>query len=144
MTIGPAPMIRIDWMSLRRGMQEPREENEASYFRSLGPTVDQIDEALEEIMTVLRAGRSLRMVLHREDRLALNLQPFVGIVEERDVRRSHAKRQGGRIDHEAVILAGDFHLAGFQVLDWMIGAAMAMMHLHGASAERQCQHLMAE
>src|SRR5207249_8942419 len=107
MMIGPAPMIRIDSISVRRGMQEPREEYEASYFRSFGPTVDQFDEALEEIVTILRTRRSFRVVLHREDRLALNLQPFVGIVEERDVRRSRANRQGGRIDHEAVILAGD-------------------------------------
>ena len=47
--------------------------------------VDQIDETLEQVVTVLRAGRSFRVILHREDRLALDLQPFIAVVEERDM-----------------------------------------------------------
>src|SRR5262245_7061986 len=127
MTIGPAPMIRMVRMSSRRGMQDSRGQDEEAWVRSQAPLIDQVDKALEEVMAVLWAGRSLRMVLHREHRLAFDPQPFIRIVEQRDMRGSHADRQSGGIDHETVILAGDFHFTGFQILDRMIGAAMPVM-----------------
>ena len=48
------------------------------------------------------------------------------------------------IDGEAVVHRHDLDLAGGEVLDRMIGAVMALMHLLGLAAERQRQHLMAE
>src|SRR3546814_4348723 len=47
-------------------------------------------------------------------------------------------------DHEAVVLAGDLDLPGLQVLDRVVGAAVAHVHLLGPGAERQRQHLVAE
>ena len=49
-----------------------------------------------------------------------------------------------RLNDEAVVLAGDLHLAGRQILDRMVCATMAVMHLLGLGAERQRQHLVAE
>ena len=86
----------------------------------------QVDEAVEQVVAVLRAGRGFGVVLHREDRLVLQAQAFVGAVEQRDVRRP--RRPAGSasgIDDEAVVLAGDLDLAGGEVLDRMVGAAMA-------------------
>jgi hypothetical protein len=51
----------------------------------------------------------------------------------------------GRLDHdEAVVLAGDLDPPGRQVLDRVVGAAVAEVHLLGARAERQGQHLVPE
>jgi hypothetical protein len=47
-------------------------------------------------------------------------------------------------DTEAVILAGDLDLAGGEVFDRMIGAAMADRHLLGLAAEREGEELMPE
>src|ERR1700730_9043603 len=41
-----------------------------------------VDEALEQIMAVLRAGARLGVVLHREDRQIFQLQPLVAAVEQ--------------------------------------------------------------
>ena len=93
---------------------------------------------------VLGAGAGLRVVLHAEDRFALDLQALAGAVEQRLVGHGHAGGQAFGIDLEAVVLAGDLDLAGLQVLDRVVGAAMAVMHLAGLRAERQRQHLVAE
>ena len=45
----------------------------------------QIGEPLEQIMRVARAGGALGMVLHREHRLALELDAAIGAVKQRDV-----------------------------------------------------------
>src|SRR6185437_7828694 len=104
----------------------------------------QIGEALEKIMRVARAGRGFGMVLHRENRLALELDAAVGAVEQRDVGLRRAFWQGFLVDGKAVVHRGDFHLAGGLVLDRMIGAVMALMHLHGFGADREAEHLMAQ
>src|SRR5215469_6963288 len=100
MTIGPAPMIRMVSRSVRLGM-----------------LAHQCDEALEEILAVLRSGAGFRMVLHRKYRLADDSQTLVGAVEERDVGRLDAVRQAVGIDDEAVVLAGDLNGAADEVLD---------------------------
>ncbi len=43
----------------------------------------EVDEAAaEEVVAVLRAGRSFRVMLHREDRLADDADAAIGAVEE--------------------------------------------------------------
>src|SRR5437764_13434524 len=93
-----------------------------------------LDEAGEEIMTVLRAGRGFRVILHREDRLAVERQAAIRPVEQRDMGLDHPLGQAGAIDGEAVIHGSDLDLAGDKVLDRMIGAVMALMHLFGLCA----------
>src|SRR6516162_3258829 len=127
MTIGPAPMIRMLSMSVR-----------------LGILVHEPGKALEQIMAVVRAGARLRVVLDREDRLADHPQPLIGLVEERQVRRLDAVGQAFRVDDKTMVLAGDLDLASQQILDRMVGAAMAARHLVGRAAERQRQELVTE
>ena len=105
----------------------------------------QIDEALEQIMAVLRAGARLGVVLHREDRLALEPQPLVGAVEQRDVGRP--RRPSGRLSGSTTKPWFWLVISTLPVsssLHRVVGAAMAAVHLAGAAAERQRQHLVAE
>src|SRR5229473_777755 len=104
----------------------------------------QIVKSLEQIMRVARAGRGLRMILHREHRLAVELYAAIGAVEQRDVRLRRSGRQRLLIHGKTMVHRGDFHLACGLVLDRMIGAVMALMHLPGLGADRQAQHLMAQ
>src|SRR5271169_6150854 len=127
MTIGPAPMIRMLSMSVRLGIRR-----------------HQRDEPLEQIMAILRAWARLGMVLHRKHRLADNPQSFIAVVEERKMGRLDAARQTIGLNDKAMILAGDLDCAGQQILDRMIGSAMAARHFAGAPAERQRHQLVAE
>src|SRR5215472_7873297 len=127
MTIGPAPMIRMLSMSAR-----------------LGIAAHQPDKSFEQVMAVMWAGARLGVILHGKDRPADHPQPFVAVVEEREMRRLDVFRQALRVDDKPVILAGDLHLAGLQILDRVISAAVTTRHLAGSSAERQCQHLVTQ
>ena len=51
---------------------------------------------------------------------------------------------GGHGDREAVIVAGDLHLPGGQVLDRLVHPAVAEAELVGAQAERPAQDLAAQ
>src|SRR5262249_46097286 len=131
MTIGPAPMMRMDLMSVRFGIRSAR-------------LCHQVHESLEEVVAVLRAGASLGVVLHGEDRLAFDAQALVAAVEERDVSHLHVARQALGDDAEAMVLAGDLDLPSLNVLDRVVGAAMADRHLLRAPAERQSEELVPE
>ena len=47
-----------------------------------------------------------------------------------------------RVNGKAVVLRGDFHPAGFQILYRLIAAAMAELQLEGLSAKRLAENLM--
>src|SRR4051812_22297427 len=104
----------------------------------------QIGESGEEIMAVARAGRGLRMILHREHRPVFQGDAAVRSVKQRDMRLLRALRQRLAVDREAVIHRSNLDLAGGEILHRMIGAVMALMHFHRAGADREPQHLMTE
>src|SRR5437660_10054909 len=87
--------------------------------------VDHLDEAVEQVMAVGRARRGLGMVLDREGRLVGAAQALVAAVEQRDVGYLYGLGQRLGDDAEAVILRRDLDLAGGDVLDRLVGAAMA-------------------
>ena len=60
--------------------------------------------------------------------------------------RSTATSDGSdcRVHGKTVVLRGDFHPAGFQILDRLVGAAMAELQLEGLSAKRLAENLVAE
>ena len=60
-------------------------------------------------------------------------------IEQRTVRRREPVRQARVIDREAVVLAGDHHLAGGEILHRVVGAVMAEFHLHGTRTTGQRQ-----
>src|ERR1051326_320113 len=116
MTIGPAPMIRIDLMSLRFGIAH------------------QPGETIEEVTDVVRPRTRLRMALETKRCPVGAGQALEGTVEERNVRRPQVLRERGGIDGEAVVLRSNDHLARVEVLHRMVRAVMAELHLHGLRA----------
>ena len=52
--------------------------------------------------------------------------------------------QSGFIHSKTVVLAGDHHNTGVQVLNRVVRAVVAMTHFHGLGAGGQCQQLVAQ
>src|SRR5438105_2755958 len=102
----------------------------------------QVGEPLEQIMRIARAGRGLGVILDGKHRFAVELDAAIGAIEQRHMGLGRALRQGCLIHRKAVVHRGDLHLAGGLVLDRMIGAVMALMHLPGLGADGKPQHLM--
>ena len=94
MMMGPEPMIRMRWRSLRRGM----------LFRLL----HQLDEVVEQVVRIVRAGRGLGVILDAEDRLAAVAEAFERLVVQVDVGDFDlVEVERIRVDGEAVIVGGD-------------------------------------
>src|SRR5512138_3981198 len=103
MTIGPAPMMRMDLISLRLGISC------LLFFLFHQP-----GEAVEEIADVMRTRTRFRVTLETKGGTVSARKPLEGTVEERNVRRAQVGADRRRIDGEAVVLAGDHHLAGVE------------------------------
>ena len=95
-------------------------------------------------MAVLRARRCFRVVLDGEHRLAGDAQAAIGTVEQRDMGLFDALGQRLGIHRKAVVHRDDFHLAGREVLDRMVRAMVALMHLFSLCANGKAEHLVAE
>src|SRR4051794_38064249 len=123
MTIGPEPRMRIFSMSSRLGMGG-----------------DLLQEPVEEVEAVVRAGTGLGVVLDRGAGDVEERQPLHRAVVEVEVRQlrgaevrlpAHGLVGVDRLlatraeDGEAVVLRGDLDAAGLEVLDRMVGAAVA-------------------
>src|SRR4051812_42499038 len=123
MTIGPEPRMRIFSMSSLRGMR-----------------LDLLKEPVEEVEAVVRARPGLGVVLDGPPGDVEERQALHGAVVEVDVRQlrgaevrlpAHGLVGGDRLlaagaeDGEAVVLRGDLDAPGLQVLDGMVGAAVA-------------------
>ena len=93
-------------------------------------------------MTVLRSRAGLRVELHGEDRPILHAQTFERPVEQRGMRLLQARGQGFPRHDETVVMRGDLNAAGCEVLNRMVAAAVAQMHLDGASAEGESEQLV--
>ena len=77
------------------------------------------------------------MVLDGKNRFAFDADAFVGAVEERHMALDNALGQRFAIDDETVVLAGNLDFAREQILDGLVAAAMAHVHLVGLGA--QCE-----
>ena len=86
----------------------------------------------------MRAGRRFRVALEAERRLVGAGKALQRAVEQRNVRDAAIGRQGGDIDRETVVLRGNQHLLGIEVLHRMIRAVVAELHLQrlGAGCQR--------
>jgi hypothetical protein len=122
----------MDLMSERFGM---------SYFLLL---VHQAGETVEQVADVVRAGRGFRVALEAERRLVGAGQALQRAVEQRDVRGAQVVGQRLLVHREAVVLAGDAHAAGIEVLHRVVGAVVAELHLEGLGAGGQRHDLVAQ
>src|SRR6185312_13928812 len=107
MMIGPAPMIRMLWMSVRLPTRSAAARLAAQVFLrqlqvGLQPTQHEVIEALEQRPQVVRSGTRLRVPLEAEHRALPERDPLQRAVEQRAVRGLHALRERGLIDREAV------------------------------------------
>src|SRR6188474_2207716 len=126
MTIGPAPMMRIDLMSVRLGTL----------------LLHRAHELVEEVRHLARSGARFRVALEAERGLVGVLDALQRAVEERAVRGAHVGRQRLLVHREAVVLARDEYLPGLQVLHRMVRAVVAELHLHGPGASGEAEELV--
>src|SRR3954454_6988780 len=142
MTIGPEPRMRIFSMSSLRGMR-----------------LDLLKEPVEEVEAVVRAGAGLRVVLDRAARHVEEGEALDRAVVEVDVRQlrgaevrlpAHRLVAGDRLlaaraEHgEPVVLRGDLDPPGLEVLDRVVGAAVAERELERLQPDGPAQQLVAE
>src|SRR5438067_7782559 len=91
--------------------------------------LNQLEEAVEQMLVVLRAGVRLRVVLDREDRQLAVRQALDRAVVQVDLADEEA---GGRVDRRAVdlelvVLRGDVDAPAQKILDRVVGAVMAVL-----------------
>ena len=97
---------------------------------------------------IMRAGRSLRMVLHGEERQLPMSDSLYGSVVQVQVR--HFECWGARDSSfvpnhsEAMVLRRDQHLVIAQVLDWMVATSVTVGELRSAATVCQADQLMAK
>ena len=65
------------------------------------------------------------MPLEGEGRYVGAGDALIGAVKKRYVRYAQIARQGRRVDRKTMILTGDQHVAGFEVLDRVVRAMVA-------------------
>src|SRR5580698_2414424 len=118
MMIGPAPMIRMLWMSVRLPTLLAAAHGHLQL--RLQAAQDEVIEQLEQRLEVVRSGARLGVPLETECRAVLEGDALQRAVEQRAVRRPDVVRQRRLIDGEAVILAGDEDAAAVQVLHRMV------------------------
>src|SRR5215471_11354661 len=129
--MGPAPMIRMLWMSVRFGTDSVSARLLTAQVLlgdlqlRLQPPQHQMIEALEEPAQVVWTGARFRVALKAEDRPLLEGKPLERAIEERAVRRHDSRGERALIDRETVILAGDEHAPGLELLHRVVGAVMA-------------------
>src|SRR2546423_1016888 len=94
-------------------------------MRYLTPLLNERAEFVEQKGRVVRAGRRFGMILDAVDRLGFMAHAFDGLVIEVNAIDGDVIREGFGIDREAVVLRSDLDLAGFQIFDGLVRAAMA-------------------
>ena len=109
----------------------------------MAPLGHQRREAVKMVIRVMGARAGFWVVLHAEHGLVVEGEGGHRLVVEVLVRHPDPMAgQGGRVDGEAVVLAGDLHLpwrpAG------MVEAAMAVGQLESASSKGKPKNLMTQ
>ena len=89
-------------------------------------------------------GRGFRVVLDAVDGFGFVAHAFDGLVVEVDAVDGDIFGKAGSVDSETVVLGSDFDFAGFEILDGLIGTAVAEFQFEGFSAEGLAKNLVAE
>src|SRR3954452_5357531 len=140
MTIGPEPRMRILCRSSLRGtdgLQEAVElvQGVVGPRPGLGVVLDGRALDLQQLEALHRAVVEVDVSQGRGAEVGLPAHRLVGL---------HAPAPVGGADREAVVLRGDLDLARAQVLDRVVGAAVAEGELVGLQADALAQQLMAQ
>ena len=105
--------------------------------------LDEFREFAEEVAGVVGSGGGFWVVLDGEDWGVAVAEAFDGLVVEIDVGDLDVGWEGVGVDGEAVVLAGDGDLAGAEVFDGLVAAAVAEGEFEGFSAEGVAEDLVA-
>src|SRR5437867_5855802 len=120
-------MMRIFLMSVRFGIPH------------------QLEKLFEQVIRIVRTGRSFGMVLNTECRRRPMLEAFDGVVVQIDVSNVDLVHiQAFRIHSETMILRGNFHLLALDIQYWVIAAMMPELQFERPPAECESHNLMAE
>lgn len=79
------------------------------------------------------ARRRFRVILNAEERFLAVTDAFDGLIVQIgfvDLKRSIHRLS---IQGKPMVLGGDFHQAGIQVLDRLVGTSVSKLHFKGAS-----------
>ena len=107
--------------------------------------IQHFDEAVEQVTCIVRSGTGFRVILNRKDRHVFMPKSLKCAVVEVDVGRFTACLfETFGFHRKAVVLAGDFHLSGVQVLHRLIAATVAEFELERIGTQRQAKQLMAQ
>src|SRR5882672_12020675 len=122
MMMGPAPMMRMLWMSVRLGMGAERGPLALRHLATdrqargaqlcLEPPQHGVREGLEQRSHVVRTGTGLRVALEAEGHPIGARHALQAPVKKRAVRCDQILREAGLVDREAMVLAGDQHPPG--------------------------------
>src|SRR5581483_1304659 len=96
-----------------------------------------VDKLLKEKMSVVRAGRGLRMVLNREGRERAVAHPLGRSVVEVDMGPFNLFFDSREIDGEAVILRRDLDPLRRQINDRLISPMVAELEFKAFPAQSQ-------
>ena len=128
MTIGPEPMTSIFLISVLLGMV---------IF------LHKRSELIEQIGTVLRAGRTFGMVLHAEHFGCLVPYALYRVIQQIDVRDLQPRVLKALFVYGiAVVLRGDLNFPCFQIFNRVISAAVAELQFICLGTAGQANHLV--
>ena len=80
------------------------------------------------------AGARFRVPLETERGFAAKLEPLQASVEQGLMRHARIFGQAVKINSKSVILAGNHHFTGIDVLNGVIGTVVPEFHLYGTGA----------
>lgn len=110
----------------------------------LGMVFHQSNEMVEQRRGIVRAGARLGVALEAEGRPVPVGDALQAAVEQRHMGWAQVFGQAFAIDGEAVVLARDQHRAVIEIAHRMIGAMVAVGHLHAAGAAGEAEQLVAK
>ena len=90
----------------------------------------------------MRSRRGFRVILHAEYRLLFMPQTFHRLVVQINAVHRHIRRQRIGINGKTMVLGGDLHPAGIQILDWLIASAMTKLEFKGFAPKSLAQNLV--
>src|SRR6202043_808512 len=128
--------LRVDqWLAAKAALF--REHPVQSFVTVAWKVIHQAAKALEQVVRIVRSGRRLGMILHREERDANSAQAFDGLVVQIQMRKVNLTRERFRVNREAMILRRDFAPPRPQVHHRMVRPMMTEAELVGPAAERE-------
>ena len=122
----------------------PSDMASPSMARVLAALLHHLNEGLEQVVGVVGSGARFRVVLHAVELLIRVCEARHGVVVEVYVGDPAALGQAVPLNREAMVLAGDLHLARVLVAHRVVAATVTELQLEGARPHRQSEDLVSQ